>query len=245
MTIMLKCLAARPMAKVRLVCIPYAGAGAGVFQRWAEVLPATVEPYALQLPGREDRLDEPPVKDWPALINAGLHAINALPPSPFALLGHSLGAVIALELARAAEKQSNRPLIHFFCAARPWPGGHAAERPDFSSLDDDALFDAMEKYYGAAPPSFQNRQIRSLTAPCLRADLALLERHQWRPAPPLGSPMTVYAGKKDPITMSADLTLWRRETSARFDLVELDAGHFFLESHKDQMITDLAEKIMQ
>jgi len=242
MTIVLKCLAARPMANVRLVCIPHAGAG--VFQRWAEILPETVEPYALQLPGREDRLDEPPIKDWPALIDAGICAINALPQSPVVLFGHSLGAIIALELARAIEGNSKHSLVQLFCAGRPWPGGRAGGQPDFSSLGDDALLAAMEKIYGAAPPSFQNRQIRSLILPCLRADLALLDRYQWRPAPPLDTALTIYAGKNDPITMSADLALWRRETSASFDLVEFDAGHFFLDSHKDQILSDFAEKII-
>ena len=70
----------------------------------------------------------------------------ALPAMPTAYFGHSLGAVVALELARA---EAAGPPLHLFCAARPWPGAPTGERPDMECLDDDAFIDAMAAQYGS------------------------------------------------------------------------------------------------
>jgi medium-chain acyl-[acyl-carrier-protein] hydrolase len=56
------------MASVRLVCFPYAGAGASAFRLWPAGLPETIEVLAAQLPGREGRLRELPARDWKSLV---------------------------------------------------------------------------------------------------------------------------------------------------------------------------------
>lgn len=100
MTVRLKCLAPRPMASLRLLCIPFAGGGTVTFRRWAALLPPHIEAFAVQLPGREDRLREPALDDWQSMMDALIEAVAPLPFLPTAIFGHSLGAVIALELGR-------------------------------------------------------------------------------------------------------------------------------------------------
>ena len=84
------------MATLRLLCIPGAGAGIGAFQGWGSALSERVEVWAVQLPGREDRLRDAPYTAWSALMGDMTDAVRAWPPRPVALFGHSLGAVIAL-----------------------------------------------------------------------------------------------------------------------------------------------------
>lgn len=230
------------MASVRLICAPYAGAGASVFQGLAAHLPETIEPYAMQPPGREERYDAPAFEDWTNLVAAALEAIAALPQTPVALMGHSFGAVVAFELARAMETANTSPVAHLFCAAMPWPGAWGA-RAAISNLDDDALVKAMEKRFGTSPPSFQNPEIRSLALPGLRADLQLLETYAWRSHQPLGCPLTVIGGAEDPATRDEDLTQWRDETAGPFTVAMLKAEHYFLDTHQEQLAKIIADGI--
>src|SRR5262245_57467554 len=96
----IKCLTPRPMASMSLLCIPFAGAGAGAFRNWGRQLPDFIEAYAVQLPGREDTLNMPPLTDWRRMQDSVFESVARLPSLPVAIFGHSLGAVLALELAR-------------------------------------------------------------------------------------------------------------------------------------------------
>jgi medium-chain acyl-[acyl-carrier-protein] hydrolase len=56
-------------ADVRLFCFPYSGASASIFYTWPNMLPATIEVYPVQLPGRETRLAEPPFTDLTTAVH--------------------------------------------------------------------------------------------------------------------------------------------------------------------------------
>src|SRR5215213_9001369 len=90
----------RPRASVRLFCFPYAGGGASVFRGWAEGLPEAVEVCPVQLPGRETRFLEPAYTRLPALVEALAESLTPHLDRPFVFFGHSLGALVAFELAR-------------------------------------------------------------------------------------------------------------------------------------------------
>lgn len=230
------------MAAFRVIFLPYAGAGAGVFSGLAKRLPIEIEPFALQLPARETRLDDPAITDWRSLIEKTIAAITSLPAGPIALFGHSFGAVAALEVARAWPYDPRRPLAHLGCGARAWPGDAAtkpAYKTDVTTISDAEMPAYLEKCFGAAPPSFAHPDIRDVAMVALRADLALLSTYAWEKKKPLDCPLTIYAGENDPATRDADLRLWRQETTGAFDIKELPAGHYFLETHGDVIIDDI------
>ncbi|WP_411817248.1 thioesterase II family protein [Hyphococcus sp. DH-69] len=240
----IKCLQPRPMATRRLLLIPFAGGGATIFRHWADAFPADIEVFALQLPGREERIDEAPFTNWPAMFDACADALLRWPQLPIALYGHSLGAVIALELARLFDNERPAQLSHLFCAARPWPGEpHAAELASIESLDDDGFLQAMRERYGELHPSLKINEIRELTLPSLRADLKLLNSYNYATAQPINCPLTVYSGAHDPITTNTNLDSWRQETGNQFSHLSFDGGHFFLESHQSELTQDMISKL--
>ncbi len=55
---------------MRLVCLPYAGGGAGVFAPWAKLLPESIDVWAARLPGRESRWKETPLTDVAVIASA-------------------------------------------------------------------------------------------------------------------------------------------------------------------------------
>ena len=90
----------RPDARIRLVCVPYAGAGVAPFQGWADMLADDVEMVCVRLPGRENRLHERPRSDWPMLTEEFGAALVADVSPPYVLFGHSMGGMLAYETAR-------------------------------------------------------------------------------------------------------------------------------------------------
>src|SRR4051812_46136283 len=96
-----RALAARPEARLRLVVLPHAGGGPAVYREWVDHLPAGVEPVAVQRPGRALRWKEPAFRRIEPLLAALRPELEPLLDRPVVLFGHSLGALIAFELARA------------------------------------------------------------------------------------------------------------------------------------------------
>jgi surfactin synthase thioesterase subunit len=231
------------MATLRLLCLPFAGAGAGAFRGWADALPPHVEAFAVQLPAREDRLDDPPLTRWVPMLDALLAAVDVLPVQRTAIFGHSLGAVIGFELARALQQRGTPPLEHLFVSGRPWPGlATDGLEPIWSAGDTDLLV-AMGRRFGSLDTSLSHPEIREVVLPALRADLRLLDDHRHLPGPLLDCPVTAFAGTADPSAASGALSEWRRETTGAFDLQAFPGGHFFVESHKADVVAAVAARL--
>lgn len=245
MSVRLKSLSPRPMATLRLLCLPFAGAGAGAFRGWADSLPTHVEAFAAQLPGREDRLGEQPIVEWQDMLDALADCVAELHPQPTAIFGHSLGGLAGFELARRMQRDAGAPLVHVFVSARPWPGFPAPSLAPLWSAGDDALLAGMAQRFGALPASLSHPDIRDVVLPALRADLRLLDDHRHAPGPPLACPLTVFAGAHDPGTSGDSLTGWQSETASTFSLESFDGGHFFIESHRRELLAAIATRLPQ
>src|SRR5262245_25838037 len=116
----LACVQPRLRPGVRLFCFPHAGGGASLFRGWADGLPDAVEVCPVQLPGRETRFREPPFLCLEPLIEALATALRPHLDRPFAFFGHSLGALVAFELARRLGRAEGPQPVHLFvsgCAA--------------------------------------------------------------------------------------------------------------------------------
>src|SRR5947199_2686785 len=86
--------------QLRLFCFPYAGSGTSIYRGWAAAITQDIEVFPVALPGREHRLAESPIDDIHLLAAAlGEELAGVLDP-PFAFFGHSMGALLAFELAR-------------------------------------------------------------------------------------------------------------------------------------------------
>lgn len=105
-----------PNAQLRLFCFPFAGGGVATYRSWCNDLPPEVEVCLIQLPGRENRLDEPPCTDLEELLAALETALLPYLDKPFAFYGHSLGALLSFELAHRLSHR-NKPPTHLFVSA--------------------------------------------------------------------------------------------------------------------------------
>lgn len=245
MSVRMKCLSPRPMAMTRLLCLAHAGGGATPYRSWPKLLPERVEAYAAQLPGREDRLGEPPIREWNPMMTSLIAAVAELPPLRTAIFGHSLGAVVGLELARWMEREQPNLLVHLFVAGRAWPGDSAGRRIDASTLSDNELLQAMDAQYGSLSSSLTHPEIREIALPSLRADLELLDSYRYDPSDALSCPLTVFGGTRDPATTPEKLASWSRETKDRFRLRMFQGSHFFIESEREQLVAEISSGLTQ
>jgi len=155
--------AARPC--LRLFCVPYAGVGASTYRLWAAGLPAEVEVSAIQLPGRETRLREKPLDRIPDIVAGLLPELRPHLDVPFAIFGHSMGAVIATELCAALVREGGPLPLHLFVSGRRAP--HLADPdPSLSHLPDDDFARELNLRYGGIPAEIMaDRELMALLLP--------------------------------------------------------------------------------
>jgi medium-chain acyl-[acyl-carrier-protein] hydrolase len=233
--------APRPQAKARLFCFPHAGVGAAVYRPWAMALPADLEVCAIQLPGRANRLNEPAVTHLPELVSALVSVLQPHLDLPFAFFGHSMGAVLSNEVARALQVTGAPMPRHLFVSGRRpphWPNPD----PLLHVLSDQDFVAEINRRYGGIPPEVaEHEELLALLLPALRADIRALETHL-PPAgrAPLACPVTVFGGADDPLTPRPHLDGWRTETSAAFRVRVFPGDHFYLQPQKDALLADVS-----
>jgi medium-chain acyl-[acyl-carrier-protein] hydrolase len=228
--------------RLRLFCIPYAGAGAGVFRSWPALLPPEIEVYGLSLPGRADRLCEEPFTELRLMIIAATKALKPFLNRPFALFGHSMGALVAFELVRYLRELCQTLPRHLFVSGFRAP--HLPDpRPTLHDLPRRDLLEELRRLNGMAPEVLKNSELIDLVLAPLRADFRVVQTYSHSPQPPLSCPITVYGGTADPDIRLSDLEAWRRHTRGMFAVTTLPGDHFFLNTALAPLLKDLGGKL--
>ena len=238
------CPAPNPTARVRLFCLPFAGGGASVFRSWARALPPTIETCPIQLPGRENRLREPAHTDILALARMLAARIEPYAQRPFAIYGHSMGALLAFELARALQQNGAAPPLALFLSAHR--AAHLApRRPPLYDLPDAELIQALRRLGGLQEEVIQEQELLDILLPTLRADLTLCDLYHYAVGAPLVCPLHLYAGRDDLEVRPEDMAPWSEHSSRGASLQVLPGGHFFLRSAADPLLQSIARAAAQ
>ena len=237
----------RPKATLQLYCFPYAGGGASAFNAWGKTLTNQVEICLIQMPGREERLNEKLIKDMPQLVDALAQEISVFSKKPYAFFGHSMGAIVAYETARRLNAMGVSKPAHLFLSARAAP--HLQKNTDLLRfLDDEAFVDKLQATYGAVPEAVrQNPEVRKIFLPILRADVELLETYHETSPEPLDLPISALGGISDPAISRAQLEGWQARTSAKFTYHEFPGDHFYIDEEREAVMAaiknDLAHNL--
>jgi len=231
-----------PDARLRLFCLPFAGGTAMVFRTWPDDLPLDIELCAVQLPGRETRLQEPPFSRMTDLVPVLDRALRPFLDRPFVLFGHSMGGLISFELIRHWRRKGDALPLHLFVSGRRSPDS-PCRFPDMHDLPRGELIKKIRDYGGTPEAVLEEEELMDLIIPIIRADFSILETYKYYEEKPLDLPITVYAGTEDIRTTPDELEAWRRHTTASVAVRNFSGDHFFLQSVRDVVLQALSEDL--
>lgn len=232
----------RPDAALRLFAVPHAGAGASAFADCARRLPPGVELRALNLPGRQARLREPPRTELEPLVQElAEHLQGAADGRRYALFGYCSGALLAFLVARRLRALGAPPACRLLVASYFPPDVVAV--PRLHDLPGDEFWEAIRSLGGMPEELLAVEGYRELFEPALRADFGLLARYRHGAEPPLDLPLTALGGRGDDLLGPAELAGWARHTTAEFSLRLLVAGHWLLEQSSARLAEVLGQEL--
>jgi|GEM_PF-1407354 len=246
----------------RLICLPHGGAGASVFRDWSSRLPSNIEVCGIQLPGREDRVDERPIKELPLLLDSLERVMADLADRPYSIYGHSMGALIGYALAQRLAKTCSLPPTHLFVSgfASPFHSPNPylkqikhqfAERGIQGVPQTDTVIEWLSNAVGQqadlcslgfdstpfsellASTANQPEALRPFVATLL-ADLQIVESYSSEDATVLETPITAFHFEQDDRCQLNDMVAWQNVTSARFSLHTFAGNHYYLLTDEGQ-----------
>lgn len=231
---------ARPGAP-RLVCFPHAGGAASWYRPMAVALGSDAGVLAVQYPGRQDRRAEPPVDDVVELARRVAPVFADGDRRPLVFFGHSMGAVVAFEVARELAARGLPGPAHLFASGRRAPTRYRDER--VHERDDDGVIAEVEALGGTDARVLRDPELRQMVLPALRADYRAVETYRCPPGPPLTCPVTALTGDADPQTTLDEAAAWREATDGEFALEVFPGGHFFLAERQPEVVRAVARTL--
>jgi medium-chain acyl-[acyl-carrier-protein] hydrolase len=233
----------RPHVRVRLVCLPYAGGGANVFIGWHRRLPADVEVRSPALPGREGLLHRPPLERMDQYVAALDEAIaGAMDGRPYALFGHSLGALVAYEVAWSRFQAGRQLPVVLIVAGREAPSAHTSQ-PRIARLPTAEFIRGLARLDGTPRELLANDELMQLLLPALRADFRISEDYRPVKRSRLPVPVVALTGREDREVPPTAAAGWAECTGAGFRVVVLHGGHFFLHSRRDEVLAEITRSL--
>ena len=231
------------VAQITLFLLPCAGASAAVFRPWESRLPAWIRPVPLTPPGRGSRFAEQPIMQWSGLVDTLMRDITPTLGTPFAIFGHSMGALVGLELAHAIRQR--------YAMAPEWFGAAACTAPlrrvqelKWQHATASELLTEVNRLGGTPKELLDNREMLDLLLPAIRADFHLCGSYKPQNRPSLDCPILALGGSHDDISMPTEnLETWSHETTGPFGKKLMPGNHFFIEMERDAVIRLISESL--
>jgi surfactin synthase thioesterase subunit len=227
---------------IDLFCFPYAGSGASIFYSWANHLNPKINIYGFQAPGKEDRISEDLIIDLNILIQNAVQELKQIINKPFVLFGHSMGSVLAFEIAKSLESENITPKL-VILSGRPPPKFGLRMNP-ISHLGDKELITELYKLEGTDTRILENDELMELLLPIIRADFRISEAYQSSASLKINSPMIAIGSEEDPWLNEAEFNDWKDYSNSTTKIQFFPGGHFYLREHLDLLSTFLNTEIL-
>jgi len=231
-----------PKVRFRLFCFPYGGGGVSAYRTWPDGLPPEVEVCPIQLPGREDRLREPLYTHISPLVHNLAEVLEGFSEVPYAFFGHSVGALVAFELAKLLRRENRNGPACLFVSARRAPQ-ISEPGPTIHNLPEDEFKNELRRFDGTPEAVLKHPELMEIFLPILRADFALLETYEYTSENRLDCPITAFGGLQDAKTTQEELAAWSKQTKGKFRLQQFPGGHFFLHDAQPQLFQTIAQDL--
>ncbi|MQB34202.1 thioesterase II family protein [Rhizobium rhizogenes] len=212
----------------KIICFPFAGAGASIYAPWVKHLDPTITIVPVQLPGHEQLFMDPPLTNVDDVISHLRSNLSTLTneitnSSELLIFGHSLGAILAYAFARTLSLDIPSLLI---VSGSPAPTNPRTQRS--VHLSDHDFLSQVRALSGYDHPALQDEELRELLLPALRADVQMHEEYSPKPPFPVGIPIISVRGSEDALVSKQDAMIWREFTTLSFRYIEVEGDHMYL-----------------
>lgn len=224
---------------LRLFCFPYAGGGASQFRNWGASLSPHLQVIPVQLPGREQRFTEIAFDDLNLLVECLYEVLSPYLDVPYAFFGHSMGALIAFELAHFCMAKNTRLPEKLFLSSYRAP---VVRHDPYRDLTDEKIFKRISRLNGIPQDVLDNEEFKNLFMPLFRADYRLCRSYRYQERAQLPCSMKVYAGTSDVVPLN-DLMAWRHKTSGNFNSELFHGNHFYLKESQKELLSDIQQEL--
>ena len=228
-------------ARLNLVCLPYAGGGPQLFNTWQQSLP-DLQVCMVQYPGRGSRIAEPAFTNCTELVDAFIPHLLPFVNKPFAFFGHSMGAIIAFEVARRLQQRGLKPARLFFSGRRA-PQIPAREPPTYD-LPDAEFTAELRRLNGTPTEVLEHPELMQLMLQIIRADFTVTQTYTYQPGPRLNCPFSVFGGLQDVDVTSHDLEAWCELTTCGCSLRMFDGDHFFIQTAPAAVLKTISQQLI-
>jgi surfactin synthase thioesterase subunit len=229
-----------PQAPHRLVCLPHAGGSASYFVPVAHPLSPGIDVLAAQYPGRQDRRGEPCLPTVAELADRLAEVIEPWADRPLSLFGHSMGAILAFEVASRLESEGVAIAV-VFASGRRAPGTHRDER--VHQRDDNGLLAEIRSLSGTDARIMQDDELLRMALPSIRADYTAIETYTCAPDRTIAAPIHALTGDRDPKATLDEVRRWEAHTTGGFTMKVFPGGHFYLDKHAPAVLNEIKAKL--
>ncbi len=229
-------------ASYQLFCFPYAGGGASIYRSWQADMGPSIQVRPIRLPGRENRISEPPCISVSTLAENAANEIASQSESPIALFGYSFGALLAFETARRLRRAGVLP-HRLIIAALKAPHLPLRRKP-IHQLPESSFTEEIRRFHGTPSAVLENAELMNLLLPSIRADFTAYESYRYETEPPLECPITAIGGANDASVSPAELAAWSEHTSAGFGQRIFPGGHFFMHNSRPLLTWTIAQELL-
>jgi len=225
------------MKRLKLFCFPYAGGTSAIFNKWAQYLDPGIALHLVELAGRGKRIKEPFYRNLAETIEDVFSLIKEeITHSPYALFGHSMGAMIAYELVHKI-KQSQLPQpAHVFFSGRGAPHVKREGEKKYHLMDRQEFVEEVIKLGGTPRYFFESPEFQELFLPLLKNDFKIAETiNRKDEVCPIDVNITVFLGKGEDLTPE-QCDGWKRQTNKQCAVHYFEGGHFFLHEETARIV---------
>jgi len=186
---------------------------------------------------------EPPFTEISPLVQAATVAVAPYLDKPFAIFGHSMGALIGFEMARLMRRDYALQPIHLFVSGHRSP--QTSIERDMKGPSDADFINLLWRYTGTPKEVLEDPELMEIMLPVIRTDFAVCRSYRYLPAPPLDCPITAFGGLLDPTSSRQCMEGWREHTKGAFIVRMFPGDHFFVNSERTLVLAAIARELYQ
>ncbi|HEY9062718.1 MAG TPA: thioesterase domain-containing protein [Pseudobacteroides sp.] len=233
------------MKRIKLFFLPYAGGTASVYLSWRKCLDQSIDIKPVELAGRGKRINEPLYKRVDEAAEDIFKVMSKeIGEGKYAIFGHSMGAILAFEIAKKINQANLKKPEHIFFSGRSALDS-LAEPKYIYTLNDDQFIKSIIKYGGTNKEVFENDALKAIFLPILRADFSMVERYKFQNNNfRLGCDITILNGTEDKLVSFGDLKNWESLTYGSCKFYEFTEGHFFINKYKQEICKIISETLV-